>query len=286
MRLDEARVLLTGAAGGIGSATARELGRAGARLLLTDMHAPALRELEASLRSEGIESEGLAANIASDEDRRDLVARADELGVNALVSLAGVNPFGWLASQSQAEIELVFRINTVAPVLLCQAMLGVLASNGPAHIVNVGSAFGAIGFPGFTAYSASKFAVRGFSEALRRELADTQIRVHYVAPRATRTRLVTDRVRAMNEELRVAMDPPQSVARAIARSLRTERRELAVGFPERLFAKINGLFPALVDRALAKQLPIIRRHATAGPATAPDVGEPLGIRQPLQERTR
>jgi short-subunit dehydrogenase len=285
MKPSEARILLTGAAGGIGSATARELGRAGAMLLLTDMHAPALQALEAELRAEGVEVEAIAANIASSEDRGNLVSRAASLRINTLINIAGVNPFGWLANQSEAEIELVFRINTVAPVLLCRAMLPVLAGNGPAHIVNVGSAFGSIGFPGFSAYSASKFALRGFSEALRRELADTKIKIHYVAPRATRTQLVTDRVRAMNEELGVAMDPPLTVARAISAVLDTERRELAIGYPERLFAKLNGLLPALVDRALAKQLATIRRHATADLARPAGPREPIQINQTLQERT-
>lgn len=285
MKLERAKILLTGAAGGIGSATARELGRAGARLLLTDIHAPALHELAIALRADGIEAETIAANVASPEDREAIVARAAKAGVNALVNVAGVNPFGWLANQSPSEIELAFRINTVAPVLLCRAMLPVLSANAPAHIVNVGSAFGAIGFPGFAAYSASKFAIRGFSEALRRELADTRVRVHYVAPRATRTALVTDRVRAMNEELGIAMDPPGTVARAIAKALATDRRELAVGIPERLFAKINALVPALVDRALAKQLPTIRRHATATMARTAPAGQSLRIPEPLQERT-
>jgi len=287
MNLKDARVLLTGAAGGIGSVTAHALGRAGAKLLLTDMQAAALHDLAGSLRREGIEVETVAANVASPEDRAELVSRADALHINTVVNLAGVNPFGWLSDQTEAEIELVFRINTLAPVLLCQAMLPVLSANGPAHIVNVGSAFGAIGFPGFTAYSASKFAVRGFSEALRRELADTDVKVHYVAPRATRTKLVTDRVRAMNDALHVAMDPPETVAKAIVRALATERRELAVGFPERLFAKINGLLPAIVDRALAKQLPTIRHHATANAASAIGAARtPLQAHEPLQERSR
>ena len=286
MKLSEARILLTGAAGGIGSATALEFGRAGASLLLTDMHAPALQALAAELRAKGVEVDTVAANIASADDRSDLVSRATTMRINTLVNVAGVNPFGWLTNQSEAEIELVFRINTVAPVLLCKAMLQVLTTNAPGHIVNVGSAFGAIGFPGFAAYSASKFAMRGFSEALRRELGDTGIKVHYVAPRATRTQLVTDRVRAMNEELGVAMDPPQTVARAIATTLSTERRERAVGVPERLFAKLNGLLPAVIDRALAKQLPTIRRYATSGAARPSVPQQPLQINQPLQERTR
>jgi short-subunit dehydrogenase len=142
----------------------------------------------------------------------------------------------------------------------------------------VGSTFGSIGFPGFAAYSASKFAVRGFSEALRRELADTAIRVHYVAPRATRTALATDRIRAMNAELGVGMDSPQTVAAAIERVLREERSELLLGAPERLFAKLNALLPRIVDRSLRRQLAVIRRHAAAASgAPAREAPAPLSI---------
>jgi short-subunit dehydrogenase len=284
--LHDSSILITGAGGGIGSATAHELGRRGARLVLTDVHAPALHEVAARLARDGIEAQTIAINLGSAEDRAELVALAARARIDTLINVAGVNPFGWLAEQTPAEIELVFRVNTIAPALLCQALLPVLAANAPAHIVNVGSAFGAIGYPGFAAYSASKFAIRGFSEALRRELADTQIRVHYVAPRATRTQLVTDRVRAMNEALGIAMDTPPVVARAIVKALRSGRRELAVGLPERIFAKINALFPALVDRALAKQLPTIRRFAAKSSTVKPDSRPAATLHSNLQERTQ
>jgi len=262
MKIDQATVLLTGAAGGIGSATARELGRRGARLLLADLAAEPLAALADELHAAGVAAEFVAGNLADREDRARTVARASALGVNVVINLAGINPFGLLAEQSVEELERVFLVNTTVPVVLCREMLPVLSARSAASIVNVGSAFGAIGFPAFAAYSASKFAIRGFSEALRRELADSRISVHYVAPRATRTRLVTDRVRAMNEALGVAMDSPEVVAREIVQTLAAGRRERAIGFPERFFAKVNGLFPALVDRALRKQLATIVRFAS------------------------
>jgi short-subunit dehydrogenase len=197
-----------------------------------------------------------------------VVAAARDHEVNVLVNAAGVNPFGLFAEQTAAEISKAFTINALAPLMLCHALLPILLERPSAHIVNVGSTFGSIGFPGFTAYSASKFAVRGFSEALRRELADTAVRVHYVAPRATKTALATDRVRAMNAELGVGMDTPQTVAAAIMRVLRDERRELLLGTRERVFAKLNSLFPGLVDRSLRRQLGVVRRYASPRVAQA------------------
>jgi short-subunit dehydrogenase len=261
MNLTHARIVLTGAAGGIGSMTAGWLANAGAKLVLTDLKQEPLDRLAAQLGPSHVLA-AIAADVANDGGRASLVSAARQHEANVLINLAGINPFGMFAEQTSREIATALSINTVAPILLCHALLPVLLERPSAHIVNVGSTFGSIGFPGFAAYSASKFAVRGFSEALRRELADTSVRVHYVAPRATKTALATDRVRALNAELGVGMDPPQTVAAAIVGALRDERREVLLGAPERLFAKLNALVPSLVDRSLRRQLAVVRRHAS------------------------
>jgi short-subunit dehydrogenase len=262
MNLAHARVMLTGATGGIGSAIARELGRAGADLILTDLDRITLDAEGAALAQQGIQSLLAPANLARAEDRSSLVEIAESRSCNVLINVAGVNPFGLLDDQTRRQIESTFQINTIVPILLCQALLPILRQNEASHIVNLGSSFGSIGYPGFAVYSASKFALRGFSEALRRELADTSVKVHYVAPRATETRLATDRIRAMNRELKVGMDTPEAVARIVASVLGAEQRDYYLGWPERLFSKVNGLMPGLVDRVVARQLPIIRRYAS------------------------
>ena len=266
MRIRDSSILITGAAGGIGSCTARRLGKAGARLLLTDLRPDSLAALAARLAREGIDVAVFAADIGIEAQREALARRAAEASVDVLVNVAGINPFGLFAEQVAAEIERAIVINTVAPILLCRALLPDLMRRPEARIVNVGSVFGSLGYPGFAVYSASKFAVRGFTEALRRELADTPVRMHYVAPRATSTALSTDRIRAMNEALGVATDTPETVAAAIEKTLVRSRREFLLGLPERMFALINAVAPGLIDRALCKQLPVIRRFAAKGPA--------------------
>ena len=227
----------------------------------------------------------VAADLSRETDRRLLARAASKLDVNVLINVAGINPFGLFGDQTDAEIEKAMTINTIAPMLLCRTLLPVLERSDDAHIVNVGSVFGSLGYPGFAVYSASKFAVRGFTEALRRELADTSIRLHYVAPRATRTALSTDRVRAMNRELKVAMDYPETVAAAIEKALRRSRRDVYLGRPERFFSLVNALFPSLVDRALSRQLPIVQRHARGGavgaaePAAHPVTMNPAGAQR-------
>jgi short-subunit dehydrogenase len=284
INFNESTVLITGAAGGIGSAVARRLGSRGARLLLTDFRAEPLVALAAELEAAGVAVITVAADLGQQQARQRIAASAAELGVNVLINVAGINPFGLFAEQSDAEIERAIAINTLAPLLLSRALLPVLAEAGAAHIVNVGSVFGSLGYPGFAVYSASKFAVRGFSEALRRELADTAIRIHYVAPRATRTALSTDRISAMNAELKVATDVPDTVAAAIETALTRSRREVYLGLPERMFRLLNALLPALIDRALARQLAIVKRYATCAEGHPQRAADPvnlkiLGVRQ-------
>jgi short-subunit dehydrogenase len=278
MNLATSSVLLTGAAGGIGSAVARTLGARGARLLLTDLRTVALDELAERLAGDGSASTVLAADVTAAEGRAALVAAARRAQTDVLVNLAGVNPFGLFVEQPPELIEQALRINAAAPLLLTHAMIPVLEERARGVIVNVGSAFGSLGYPGFAIYSASKFALRGFSEALRRELADTRIRVRYVAPRATRTALATNRIRAMNEVLGVGMDTPETVARAIAAAIETGRNETFLGTAERWFARLNALVPSLVDGYVRKQLDVIRRFAsTAAASTAPAASPTLPV---------
>jgi short-subunit dehydrogenase len=278
MNLADSTVLITGAAGGIGASVARRFAASGAKLLLTDVNAAELERLADKLRRARVDVISVAADVTKEEGRNALTARARAVGIDVLINVAGVNPFGLFTEQSPSDIERTLAINTCAPMLLCQALIPVLATRAEAHIVNVGSTFGAIGFPSFAIYSASKFAIRGFTEALRRELADTSIRVHYVAPRATRTALSTDRVRALNEELKIAMDTPETVAHAIEQALTRRRRETYLGFTERISVAINALLPGIVDSTVHRQLPVIRRHAarTAEPSRAA-ASSPAGL---------
>jgi short-subunit dehydrogenase len=273
MNLTNARVLLTGAAGGIGGAIAAELLGRGAAVLLVDVNENALQRFVASEPKASADRVAIfAANLTRAEDRARLAefARTWRGGINVLVNNAGVSHFRLLEDQPAEEVDLALAVNLQAPIHLCRLLLPHLRRQPEAHILNTGSVFGGIGYAAYSVYSATKFAIRGFSEALRRELADTAVRVHYLAPRATRTGINTAAVESMNAELGVAMDTPPVVARAACAMLEADTPEAVVGWPEKFFVRLNALLPRLVDGSLRKQLPVIRRHAVAGgpPATA------------------
>ncbi len=169
--------------------------------------------------------------------------------------------FRLFEEQDAGAIEQMVLTNLLAPMLLCQQLLPLLKQREAAAIVNIGSIFGSIGHPGFTAYCASKFGLRGFTEALQRELHDTSIRVSYLAPRATRTDLNPAAVTALNEALGNATDEPERVAEELLKVLGDKRRQRYMGWPENFFVRLNSVFPGVVHSALARKLHIIRHHA-------------------------
>ena len=259
MQPTDCRALLTGASGGIGLALAQRLASEGAHLLLVGRR---LEPLQPLLQRFPQNVQLVQADIASRAGRDALVAAAQNFGgLNCLINAAGVNRFGLLDQQDEQQIAELIDLNVTATLQLTQRLLPLLRAQRRALVINVGSTFGTIGYPGFTAYCASKFALRGFSEALRRELADTNVRVLYFAPRATRTPMNAPSVVAMNDELGVAMDDPEKVAAELLQAIRHEQEERYLGWPERLFVRLNGLLPRVVDQALRKQLPIIQRFA-------------------------
>jgi short-subunit dehydrogenase len=103
--------------------------------------------------------------------------------------------------------------------------------------------------------------LRGFTEALQRELADSPVRVSYLAPRATRTDMNSAAVTALNEALGNATDEPEHVADELMKVLGERRHQRYMGWPEGLFVRLNGLFPGVVHNAITRKLPLIRHHA-------------------------
>lgn len=263
--MDGKRIILTGAAGGIGSHLALLLAAEGARLCLTDVNRDALETLCKTL--EGPRTIGVAVDICLSEGRSEIVERTRDRfgGIDILVNAAGINPFGVYAKMDPALIEKTMEINVLAPMLLTREVLPDMLSKDSGQIVNIGSTFGSIGFAWFSTYSATKFALRGFSQALRRELADTGIEVIYIAPRAVRTAINSAAVYRMAKATRMSMDEPDNVARRILDGMRRGRKERYLGFPESLFVRINSLLPGIVDRATRKQNRAARKYAdTAG----------------------
>jgi short-subunit dehydrogenase len=255
MPLKNKRILLTGAAGGIGQELVQRLAQEGAHLMLVDRNTDALTPLLNELDPRGERLHTLQADLLEPDAPKRVadaaLARFDVLDL--LINNAGLLSFCPFSQEEPAQIDRLMRLNTLVPMQLTRQVLpGMLAArNG--QIVNIGSTFGSIGFAWFASYSASKFGLRGFSQALRRELSGSGVTVNYVAPRAVRTRLNTGAVYRMAEQVGMNMDEPAWVADQVVRAVQHARKETYLGFPESLFVRINAIWPGLVDLAVRRQ---------------------------------
>jgi len=258
--LNGKRVLLTGASGGLGQPLARLLSDQGANLILVGRSAESLDKLKQELATGQVET--VVGDITDGSFREQLaVQQVESGGLDLLVNLAGINTYRNFEAEDSQQLELMFQTNLIAPVLLTRALLPDMLDRGRGHIVNIGSILGSLGMPFFTAYSATKGGLQRFSEALRRELADTPVGVTYVAPRAVRTSINSDAVYQMARATNMAMDEPAEVAAQILAAIEKQRSEAYLGWPEKLFVKLNALLPGFIDRATAKQTRETRHFA-------------------------
>lgn len=271
MKPTEARVLLTGASGGIGHATARALLAAGAAVLLVGRSAERLEQQARQLVQAGADTRRVRwaqADINRAADRTLLVREAQRLDCNVVIHNAGLPAFGRLGALDAGEIDAVLQTNLLAPMLLTQALLPRLQGLPAAQLVFVGSVLGSIGLPGFSVYSASKFGLHGFAQALRRELAGTKVQVQYIGPRSTDTGFNDPAVRHYNQATGTAQDTPDVVASEIVRLLQDGAAERFLGFPEKLAVRLNGLVPNWLDGSF-------RRHRDNLPPTTTEFAHPL-----------
>ncbi len=263
MKINQMNVLLTGACGGIGKAISTELTKNGANLYLIGRDESALKDLRGELLTSASPDQKIRIDVVDltvDTELDQMVARLEQLPnpINTLINNAGITSFGLFENVPAEKIEQVIYLNSIVTMKLTHRLLPSFKTLPEARIVNVASTFGAIGFPGYSIYSASKFAVRGFSEALSRELADSHVSVGCFMPRATQTNINSSQVVALNEKLKVVMDKPEVVAKALAQFLSSRRKTQTIGWPEKFFVRLNSIFPTLVSNAIKKKLPIIK----------------------------
>lgn len=253
------RAVLTGASGGIGAAIAERLAGACTLLVLVGRNRPALEEL--ATRLHGCNVQIVCGDLCEAHSLGAIAAAVRASGgIDLLINNAGVSSFHAFESQAPEAIRAQVETNLLAPMLLTRTLLPLLAEAPSAQVVNIGSVFGALGFPGFAAYGAAKAGLAGFSQALRREYADSTIAVRHFSPRATRTAINSEAVNGMNRELRTSEDTPQAVAEAFMRFLAGSAASHTLGGKERFFVLVNKLVPGIPENAIRKQLGQIRKY--------------------------
>ena len=264
--------VVTGAASGIGRALAEVLAQRGCALALADVDAAGLEETATRARAAGVRVSCHVVDVA-DWDRMLAFAadvRREFGGADLLINNAGVSVTGTLEEQSIEDLRWIVGVNFWGVVHGCKAFLPLLRTRSEAHIVNLSSVFGIIGLPTQSSYCATKFAVRGFSEALWAELADSGIGVSVVHPGGVKTNIVKAsrmaddaRKQGMVERFDRHAVAPERVAERIVRGV--ERGEMRIRICRETFVAdwAKRLFPAAVHQLVRRGY----RRMTAGIVT-------------------
>ncbi|HEU5099560.1 MAG TPA: SDR family oxidoreductase [Roseiflexaceae bacterium] len=248
MMKDRPVALVTGASRGIGEAIARELARRGYALALAARSAGALEMLSAELSRNGTPALPIPADMCDTQaiERLARVALAHFGRVDALIHNAGIGGHGRVARLEAGAAAATIGTNLLAPIELTRALLPQMLERGSGNIVLIASVAGHIGLPSSATYSASKFGLRGFAHALRREVAHRGVGVTIISPGFIKT----DMTRWMGN---LPLPGPAIVARAVARALEHPRRELFVPGYYRLLVWLEHLLPGIADVALRRR---------------------------------
>lgn len=251
------KVLILGASGGIGCEIAAKMKLSGYDVFVSSRSlinlSPILKALDLS------EGNSFIADITNKQEQAKVAIFVADNNIDIVINASGSNSFSAIEKQSKADIEEITLLNLIAPMELTRDLVEVFKGRGDGTLIHVGSALGAIGLPGYSTYSATKFGLRGFCQSLERELADTAIDIRYFSPRATDTKLNSNKIIAMNNELGVNCDSTELVAHELMKFITTKASTYQVGWPEKLFVRLNGLLPELVSKSIVKQLPIYNK---------------------------
>jgi short-subunit dehydrogenase len=269
MSLDNRTAVITGAASGIGRALAMSLASRRCNLALADVNEAGLAETARMVQSNSLR---VTSHVLDVTNRGALAAlpqavAAQHGGTDILINNAGVAIAGTFDQVSESDFEWLFEVNFWAVVRLTRAFLPLLKASDDARLVNLSSLYGLISPPGQTAYSAAKFAVRGFSNALRHELKGSRIGVTVVHPGGVATAIAESARRPqgtapeeieaqMKQARRVLTMPPATAGEIIVDAIERRAARVLVGRDAKLLSLLERIAPVSYWKFLE---PLVRR---------------------------
>lgn len=257
----EKNAVITGAGSGIGRALARQLNREGCKLQLSDIDAAGLQQTIDLLERPEVPAESALVDVADPKRvsqwAQEIANRADH--VDIVINNAGVGLSAPVRDSNLADIEWLMGINFWGVVYGSQAFLPLLEASPRGHLVNISSIFGMIGVPTQSAYNAAKFAVRGYTEALRQEMVTSSVHVMCVHPGGIKTNIALNsrssdaNASAQERDSRfqaLARTSAETAAQQIIKGLERRKPRLLIGWDAHYVSLVTRLFPVAYPRFL------------------------------------
>ncbi len=252
------RILITGASQGIGKALAELAVARGAKVLVCARKVELLDEVATQIRAKGGVIEIVQADITIADDRKKLVEAAEKAfgGLDILVNNAGIGATGHFADCSAERLRQIMEVNFFGLTETTRVFLPLLKKGNKPAIVNISSIAGKRGIPARSEYSASKFAVQGFSEALRAELAKDGVDVLVVCPGLTQTNFSANMI---EQKALVKLDhlrgmSAEDVAAHTIRAIENGYNETCLTLKGKLMVLVSRFFPWIVDIVVKKKV--------------------------------
>jgi len=260
MTLRKKTVVITGASSGIGRATALEMARRGANVVIGARRAAQLDEVAAACRALGVTATAVPTDVTKPEECRRLIEAAGR--VDVLVNNAGFAIFAAIAEADLGEMRELMDTNYFGAVHCTQAVLPQMLERGEGTIVNVSSITGIMGFVRMGGYCATKFALIGFTEALRDEVLPRGVRVALVCPGTTETEFFVkaERGKMPGASRLILAVKPERVARAICDAAEDGRYRRILPLLAAIYMRMKEMFPRLAHLLMRRVSAILERR--------------------------
>lgn len=252
------RILITGASQGIGKCLAEIASQRGGKVLAAARNKDLLQELADQARSKGLSLVPVQADVTGAEDRQRMVDAALQHfgGLDILINNAGIGATGHFADCAPERLRKIMEVNFFGLTETTRAFLPLLKKGNKPAIVNISSVAAKRGIPARSEYSASKFAVQGFSQAIRAELSKDGIDVLVICPGLTQTNFSQN---MLEQKAKVPMDhlrgmSPEQVAAATLRAIEKGKNEIILTFKGKLISLVSRFFPRFADFFVKKKV--------------------------------